>query len=389
MRQVLQTSAGAIQFPTINGDTYRLDPNSQIRFHLRTGEATPWIRARGIWRSELGLSFRNEGNVYLLGWEEIDAAEVTNLSGAKTFGVILLVGALVAVVVIMVASKSKGGLGGISGFGSGKSRGLYRPISGRALSHRRVLGHSSHIHIPIIIALGHHSRPRYRDVPPPPPPPSPARAPMPAPDAPGEGPPPATHAPSVKTGKVTDIEDEPSPPSRPVPATAPRVKAGTRLRATPLFGARARRRSMIQFITSVAAGTELVRLHNYTGSLVAGMRIRDVFEIGGGLRHTIDPRIYGQTGDGESGVIGFGRAGFHFWIDDKHRFALPLSVDLGAGHNVRLHFRLNYGLRFAPMDNLWIGLMPFNASYSSLDEEVFKGTERWTFPSTLEIGFNY
>ena len=394
MRQVLRTSAGAIQFPTINGDTYRLDPNSQIRFLLRTGEATPWIRGRDIWRSELGLSFKDRGDVYLIGWEEVAAAEVSNLSGAKTYGVILLVGALVAVVVLVVLSQAKGGggggggkIGGIPGLG-GKSRARFRPISGRALNPHRALG-LRHIHIPIYIALRHGSRDTYRDSPPPPPPYAPPVAPRPASDEPGVSPPGASPASAPATSGVVDIDEEPAPPAAAPVVAPPRHKPGARVQATPLFGARARRRSMIQFMASAGAGTELVRLHNYTGSLVAGIRIRDLLEIGGGLRHTMDPRVYGQTGEMQSGVVGFGRAGFHFWVDDRHRFALPLSVDVGAGHNVRLHFRLNYGLRFAPMDNLWIGLMPFNASYSSLDEEVFKGTERWTFPSTLEIGFNY
>jgi len=145
---------------------------------------------------------------------------------------------------------------------------------------------------------------------------------------------------------------------------------------------------MIQFVASVGAGTELVRLHNYTGSLVAGIRLRDVFELSGGLRHTIEPRLDGQAGENEYAVIAFGRAGLHLPVDDEFRFALPLSVDVGAGHNVRLHVRINYGIRFSPMQSFWIGLMPFNASYTDFKEVPFDGTQRWSFPTTLELGFN-
>ena len=378
MSQVLRTSQEAIQFPTADGDTYRLDPNSKIRFRLRTGEITPWIRGRELWRSDLGISFPYRNAVYFVGWHEVETAQVENLSGAKTYGVILLVGAAVAVVVILIAGKGKigklpGGAVGAGGKGAARAaRGASRFMGGVALTTARVMTHRA-FHIPIYIAV--HSSTR-RDAPPPPP-----SAPRPWMEEPGVAPPPAAPAPA--TAGVVDIEDEPG-----APAPAVRVGQRKRARATPLFSARARRRSMIQFLGSAGAGTELVRLHTYTGSVTFGMRIRDVFELAGGLRHTMDPQVYGQTGDEQSGVIGFGRAGFHFWIDDDHRFALPLSVDVGAGHNVRLHFRLNYGLRFSPLRSFWIGLMPFNASYSELDGDTFVGTQRWTFPTTLELGFN-
>ena len=172
----------------------------------------------------------------------------------------------------------------------------------------------------------------------------------------------------------------PAAPASPARAPSP---------AVPLFDAAARRRSLIQLITSVDAGTELVRLQGYTGSVVAGIRLRDVLELGGGLRHTIDPLREGREGRRTSAWWGFGRLGFHFWLDDHHRFAIPLSVDAGAGHNVRFHLRVNYGLRFAPIRKLWIGLMPFNTSYTAFDLDPFDGTRRWTFPSTLELGFAY
>ena len=147
MSKVLRTSQEAIQFPTADGDTFRLDPNSKIRFRLRTGEITPWIRGRELWRSELGISFPHRDAVYFAGWHEVEAAQVENLSGAKTYGVVLLVGAAVAVLVILIASKGKVGKlsgGAVSAGGKGAARvarGAARFMGGVAMATGRVLAH--------------------------------------------------------------------------------------------------------------------------------------------------------------------------------------------------------------------------------------------------------
>jgi hypothetical protein len=381
MRSVLPAGKDAIQFPTVGGDTFRLGPNSEIRFLLHSGESTGWIRGRNLMRSELGLSFEEGGKVYFIAWEELYGAEVQNLSGGKTVAVIGLVAVILGVIVVLVASKGKGGGSALSGLGSGGSGGsvrtggrtrVVRSFRGsRALHHRRLIRPRGgvHIHIPLIIAAGHHHRHHHappRDAPPPPPP--------------GAAPPPPGPAPA---GGAVDIH---APPAAAAPAAAPQVKR-TPSPAVPLFNGRARRRSKIQLVTSVEAGTELARFQGYTGSLFAGIRLRDVFEIGGGLRHGIDPlrRNFGLESD--NSLVGFGRLGFHFWLDDNHYVAIPLSVDVGAGYQARFHLKVNYGLRFAPIRNLWIGLMPFNVSYTRFDNGGPDGT--FTFPTTLELGFSY
>lgn len=382
MKSVLHAGKDAIQFPTTEGDTFRLGPNSQIRFLLHSGEATGWIRGRDLMRSDLGLSFEEGGKVYFIAWEELYGAEVENLSGGKTVAVIGMVAVIIGVIVVLIASKGKGGgsvvsgIGGggsVHGGGGGRTRVVRSFRGSRRLHHRRLLRPRGgvHIHIPLVIAAGHHHGHYYA----PPPPPSGAPPPPPsgAPPPPPSGPAPA--------GDAVDIHGPP-----PAATAAPQI-ARKPSPAVPLFNDRARRRSKIQLVTSVEAGTELARFQGYTGSLFAGIRLRDVFELGGGLRHGIDPlrRNFGLESD--HSLVGFGRLGFHFWLDDNHYVAIPLSVDVGAGYQARFHLKVNYGLRFAPIRNLWIGLMPFNVSYTRFNNGGPDGT--FTFPTTLELGFSY
>jgi hypothetical protein len=398
-RSELRSSREALQITTVDGDTFRLGPNSEIRFLLHTGEATPWIRGRHLWRSELGLSWKEGDGIIFIGWDEIRGAEVQNLSGGKTFGAIALAAIIVGVVVVLVVASAKGGKGGKVGGSSrgtrigglGGSARAVSPIRGRRLARRRVIRHRGgvHLHIPIIIATTHHTSP----APPPPPPPPRDGPPPPAPAPPPSTAPPPTAPPP--SGGVVEIHGAPPAPGKQphvatAVATAPASTAARKpLPAVPLFSGSLRRRSVIQLIGSAGAGTELARFQGYTGSLTAGIRLRDLIEIGGGLRHTIEPLRSDLRGERDFSLVGFGRLGLHLWLDDEHRFAIPLSVDAGAGHNVRFHLRVNYGLRFAPLRNLWIGLMPFNTSYTDFTSGPFDGSSRWSFPSTLEVGFSF
>jgi hypothetical protein len=157
-------------------------------------------------------------------------------------------------------------------------------------------------------------------------------------------------------------------------------------RAQPLFQGRLVRRSSIELISAAAAGTELVRFGGYSGSFTAGLRLRETIELAGGVRHTIEP-----LGDGHgSGVVGFGRFGVHLWLDDNQRVALPMSIDAGAGYHVEALLKLNLGLRVRLTHGVTLGLMPFNPLFQHFkDDSPFRGASRWTFPTTLELGFAY
>ena len=177
------------------------------------------------------------------------------------------------------------------------------------------------------------------------------------------------------------------PPTGQPRAATRRPVAVTRKPAVRLFDDGTRRRASIQFWGNLAAGTELARFEGYTGSVTAGIRIRNAFELGGGFRNTLaEPSSSGATL--EPGFIGFGRLGAHLWLDDNHYVAIPLGVDAGGGHSVKLHLRTYFGLRFSPIRNLSIGLFPFNPSFNWYkDDSPFSGAQRWRFPTTLEVGF--
>ena len=67
-----------------------------------------------------------------------------------------------------------------------------------------------------------------------------------------------------------------------------------------------------------------------------------------------------------------------------------MSLDVGGGSNVVVHGSLNFGLRFAPIPNLNIGLMPFNPTFTLFQESSpLRGGKYWTFPSSVEVGFNF
>jgi hypothetical protein len=372
------------------GTSMRLDPHSELRFLLRSGEVTGWVRGQDLWRSELGLSFAEEGGVFFVGWNELAGVEVRNLSGGKTAAAVVIGIVIVGLVVLAVIAMAKGGGGpGGSGnkIGGGKSKskassGLaHRPVARRRLLRRGRGG--VHFHIPLAIALGaHHHHPHGpADAPPPPPPPPgpPRAAPQPEPEAPPEG--------------AVDIHAPAGASPAPGPNSSSEGRAGgadksTRMPAVRLFDDGVRRRSWIQLWGNVAAGTELARFEGYTGSVAAGIRIRDVVELGGGFRnHLARPR--GDDAEGlDPGYVGFGRLGMHLWLDDGHRFALPIGVDAGAGSPVRLHLRANIGLRVFPTRSLSIGLFPFNPSFHYYTEDsVFASAMRWRFPTTLEVGF--
>jgi len=375
LRREVQAGQDHVVVTGQEGTRMRVDPHSELRFLLRSGEVTSWVRGRDLWRSDLGLSFAEEGGVFFVGWEELAGVEVRNLSGGKTAAAVVIGVVIVGLVVLAVIAMAKGGgspggSGNKIGGGKSKSRSssgfAHRPRARRRLLRR---GHGGvHLHIPLAIALAAHPPPGPADAPPPPPPPGPPPGPAPA-------------------GAV-DIH---APPGAAEPAQSGRAGGGSKQTpAVRLFDDGVRRRSWIQLFGNVAAGTELARFEGYTGSVAAGIRVRDVIEIGGGFRnHLARPR--GDTAEGlDPGYVGFGRLGLHLWLDDGHRFALPIGVDAGAGSPVRLHLRANIGLRVFPTRTLSIGLFPFNPSFHYYTEDsVFRSAMRWRFPTTLELGFCY
>ncbi len=334
------------------GNATRLDPNSEVRFILGAYEATPWIRGRDLWISKVGISFEVDRGVHFLQWQEITAAEVRNLSGGKTFGAMLLTVVVLGVLVVMIAAKSGGGGGNsISG---GKSKSPRTKRSWR----RRSMGRAGgiHLHLPLIIAAPH---PTYRsDVPPPP------------------------RELRPQNSEIKQAFDQiDAEPAQLTPTTKP-------VKASLLFGGPVRRRSIIQFMAQTAGGGDLAQLESPSASVLVGLRLREVIDIGGGFRELVTTVPSGSAS--LPCFIGVGRLGVHLPLDTAEIFAIPFSVDAGAGQNVLYHLKLNLGLRIQLPYRFSVGLMPFNPTFTAFKETgPMVGARKWTFPTTLEVGFSY
>ena len=64
-------------------------------------------------------------------------------------------------------------------------------------------------------------------------------------------------------------------------------------------------------------------------------------------------------------------------------------LDLGAGSNVDFHARLNLGLRVRLTDSLWLGIHPFNPTYTRFDSAAGPTARLWTFPTMFETSFAF
>lgn len=342
----------------------RVDPNTQLRFFLRSGEVTRWVRGKELWRSDVGISFDDHHGVFFIGWQEILGAEVRNLSGGKTAAAIIISATVVALVVAAILGKGGGGGGGSLGsFGAvGSAKRSYRHR--RAVRPLRPHGAGGvHIHLPIMIAASHHAHasPSSNEAP------RPQSGPMPA------------------AGKLPD-----EVPTGMESSEAGATQTAASYEATRLFEGAIRRRSGIQLVGSVAAGTEMINFRGYTGTLSVGMRIRNAFELAGGVRHLVASERYRDHGNLRSSFIGFGRIGAHLFLDNNHIVAMALSSDIGAGQHTRFHLKLNVGLRIHPTSRLMIGVFPFNPMFNAYKaSSPFGSMTRWTFPTTLEVGFNF
>jgi hypothetical protein len=388
MRRQMRSSDAPIALRARDGSTVRLDPNTEVRFYLRDGHVTRWVRGSELWHSAVGLSFAERKRAFIVHWEQLSAAEVRNLSSGKTAAAIAVSAVIVGLVVVAIIGSGKGGGGG-SGIGSlgGSTGGLRVSRGSRAVrrapvsvTRRRLVRRARggvHVHLPwVALAATHHHH--YHDA--------------------GGGPPPGSPpppAPPNMAGAGDAAADERDPSGVPIEeptggdAAADMGQgagAGEAVPAVRLFDRATQRRFMIQLIASAAGGTELYRLDRSSGSLYLGLRIRDAFELGGGVRHMLAPLPASRGGELAASVVGFGRIGAHLGLGVSKRAALAMSLDAGSGYRSRFQLKLNLGLRLHASDSLAIGLFPFSPTFNYYKESsLYEGALRWTFPTTLEL----
>ena len=87
----------------------------------------------------------------------------------------------------------------------------------------------------------------------------------------------------------------------------------------------------------------------------------------------------------------FGYMGGNFTLDSGGWVSIPFGVDIGGGKDVKVFGRAKMGIRINPTNWLFVGVYPFNPTYSYIDSQATALSRRneWTFPTTLEVGFRF
>jgi hypothetical protein len=171
------------------------------------------------------------------------------------------------------------------------------------------------------------------------------------------------------------------PPPPPPPSAA----------ALPLFTAGLQRQARVLWHASLWGGGDLTDRVSGGAGVHVGMRLAHVFEVGFGARllgHRTDREVAAGFGT-RTDWMGLMRVGLHFDLDAARRVAIPLGLDVGAGHAVP-YVRMYVGLRVRLVSGLYLGIYPISPTYADLVDPEKRGASGWwTFPSELEIGFTF
>lgn len=386
---------------TPEGKPVRFGPRSSVRFQLADRRWTAWYRGHELRVNRRGVCVEKGCQPPHKGWQwdEVQSAQVKNLSGGKTYAAVFISVAVVAVTVAVIAAAvgGKGGGGGgklkLKGLfprrgGGGRSVGL-RPRGGvragglrprgtrvRGLRPRgtRVGGlrprgtrvgvrapragrHHGHGHVVRVPDVGV----EVGEIPPPEPDPD---------------------APATDNTPAPDTEPPPGMPAQPVRLTLHSNPGAT----SPLFTRRTRRRATIRFIGGLEGGGDLLIRDGGTAQAMVGMRILDVLELGVGA-HLLVHRGSGVDEPHRASWMGVFRLNLHFDLDARRRVALPIGVDVGTGH-ATIYTRLNLGVRVRLTRHLSLGLYPFNPTYTAFKDDTLKRKFGWwSFPTTIDLSF--
>jgi hypothetical protein len=320
----------------------RLGPSTQVRFLLADGGHTPWFSAASLWTNDRGVFALRPGAAPStddafdgLAWSQIREAEVKNFEGGQT---VIVVAAVAVLVVAVVASLT------------GKSSSAPFP-------------HTADTALRVASAASSLSRSNGGAAAVDPPADSPADSPDDPPDDPPE--------------IVAPNGTPPAPPgAAPAEFEAPSPEG-----ARPLFARDARRRASIKGLLGLEATVPATYAGGVQPGAFAGVRVVDFLELGGGARRTVSPR-------GPAQDVAFARLGLHGELDARRRFALPLSVDVGAGPNVEVYVRVNWGLRFRVYDELSIGAHPFSPVMLQRTAGT-PGGPLWSASSGLDLSWGF
>lgn len=170
----------------------------------------------------------------------------------------------------------------------------------------------------------------------------------------------------------------------PSPSVAQPALRSSTSGSTTLFTGVTRRKATLEVVPSLQSMSTLAAPEGLEQSFALGLRLQQVWEFGGGLRMA---NLAAPKGDPAFRVIGFGRAGLHLNLDDKHRVAVPLSIDIGAGQGILLQTRLNLGVRIRVGDKLTVGVAAPSPTLLRMMGPNNKPVHRWSFPAGLELSY--
>jgi hypothetical protein len=153
--------------------------------------------------------------------------------------------------------------------------------------------------------------------------------------------------------------------------------------ARPLFNRTALRRDWIRLVTTTEIGSDDVNPLYPVTSLCATVRLRNIVELGGGVR--MDAQPLGEGAPPRPEFVPFVRAGLHLDLDANRRFAIPAFVDIG-GVSGQTRTRFAFGLRIRINDGLNLGLFPYNPTLASGPADGSPQV-RTAHTTTVELGF--
>lgn len=319
---------------TLAGSRARLGPSSAVRFLREDGRFTPWVSARSLWTNDRGVFLRHPAakgtpdaeTLEGIEWAKLRRAEVRNFEGGET---VLATTAVVAVVGLIVAAVAADANDDDCGRRSRHCRGS-RVASADTMRDAAIYG-----------AI-------------------------------------ASSGTSGGGGGDTSVADSPQAPYFSDPA-AERPDAGG---ARPIFDGAARRRAALRGVVALetTAPMDDGSLRPQPGAF-AGVRLGNFFEVG------LAARTLSLGAGVPAQAVVAGRVGFHGELDARRRFALPLSVDVGAGEGIKNYARINWGLRIRAYDELSIGLNP--VSPTRVERESGAGRSGWSVSSGAELSWGF
>ncbi|HEU4412152.1 MAG TPA: hypothetical protein VFS43_43320 [Polyangiaceae bacterium] len=312
-------------------DSVRLGPSSSVRFLRADGLYTPWVSASSLWTNHQGVFLRRRGpdgtpgaTLEGLAWGNIRQAELKNFEGGQS--VLATVGS-VAIVTLFVAAVAAD----------------VKDASDCAKGSSGCHGGSHTATAAQVASVGAHA------------------------------------------ASAVDAANDRGTPGAPSDRyfSLPDAERPSAEGARPLFTDAARRKAVIKGLVAL----ETTVTPDAKGEprpqpgAFAGARFGNFVDAGVGVR------TLSRGDQAPAQRVVAGRVGLHGEFGARRHFALPVSVDVGAGEGVTTYVRVNWGARVRIFDELTIGLHP--ASPTFVERETGGGRSGWTVSSGAELSWGF